>query len=99
MARVYYIGDEATAAGYRLAGAEVRVPTAENAAEVFRRARDADADLILLSAEFAGARPPGELEAAVQGERPLVAVVPDAHGRHAPPDVARDVRLALGIEP
>jgi vacuolar-type H+-ATPase subunit F/Vma7 len=99
MARVYYIGDEATAAGYRLAGAEVRVPTAENAAEVFRRARDADADLILLSAEFADALPRAELEAAVQGERPLVAIVPDAHGRHAPPDVARDVRLALGIEP
>jgi vacuolar-type H+-ATPase subunit F/Vma7 len=96
---VYYIGDEATAAGYRLAGAEVRVPTPENATEVFRRARDADADLILLSAEFAGVLPPAELEAAVQGERPLVAVVPDAHGRHAPPDVARDVRLALGIEP
>ena len=33
------------------------------------------------------------------GERPLVAIVPDVHGRHAPPDVARDVRLALGIEP
>lgn len=99
MARVYYIGDEATAAGYRLAGAEVRVPTAENATEVFRRARDADTDLILLSAEFAGALPPAELEAAVQGERPLVAIVPDAHGRHASPDVARDVRLALGIEP
>ena len=99
MTRVYYIGDEATAAGYRLAGAEVRVPTAENATEVFRRARDADADLILLSAEFAGALPPGELEVAVLGERPLVAIVPDAYGRHAPPDVARDVRLALGIEP
>jgi len=99
VARIYYIGDEATAAGYRLAGAEVRVPTAEDAAEVFRRARVAETDLVLLSAEFAATLPPEELEAAVQGERPLVAIVPDAHGRHAPPDVARDVRLALGIEP
>ena len=99
MARVYYIGDEATAAGYRLAGAEVRIPTAENATEVFRRARDADTDLILLSAEFAGALPSAELEVAVLGERPLLAIVPDAYGRHAPPDVAREVRLALGIEP
>ncbi|HSJ98144.1 MAG TPA: V-type ATP synthase subunit F [Myxococcota bacterium] len=99
MARIYYIGDEATAAGYRLAGAEVRVPTTDDAVEVFRRVRAAETDLVLLSAEFAAALPPEELEAAVQGERPLVAIVPDAHGRHAPPDVARDVRLALGIEP
>ena len=99
MARIYYIGDEATAAGYRLAGAEVRVPAEEEAAEVFRRAQSADADLILLSAGLAGTLPADELEAAVQGERPLVAIVADVHGRHAPPDVARDVRLALGIEP
>ena len=99
MTRVYYIGDEATAAGYRLAGAEVRVPAATEVADVFRRARDGEADLILLSAEFAGALPRDELEAAVLGNRPLVAIVGDVYGRHAPPDVARDVRLALGIEP
>jgi vacuolar-type H+-ATPase subunit F/Vma7 len=99
VARIFYIGDEATAAGYRLAGAEVRVPTAGNVAEVFRRACESDTDLVLLSAEYAGGLPPEELDAALLGERPLVAVVPDAHGRHAPPDVAREVRLALGIEP
>jgi len=99
VARIYYIGDEATAAGYRLAGAEVRVPAAEEAPDVFRRAQVSDVDLILLSAGLAGTLAPEELEAAVQGERPLVAIVSDVHGRHAPPDVARDVRLALGIEP
>jgi vacuolar-type H+-ATPase subunit F/Vma7 len=99
VARIFYIGDEATAAGYRLAGADVRVPTAADVAEVFRRACESDTDLVLLSAEFAAALPRAELEAAVLGDRPLVAIVPDAHGRHAPPDVARDVRLALGIEP
>lgn len=99
MARIYYIGDEATAAGYRLAGAEVRVPNAAEAPEVFRRALAEDTDLVLLSAEFAAVLPPAELEAAALGDRPLVAIVSDAHGRHAPPDVAREVRLALGIEP
>lgn len=99
MARIFYIGDEATAAGYRLAGAEVRVPTAAEVAEVFRRACESDTDLVLLSAEFAAELPRAELEGAVLGDRPLVAIVPDAHARHAPPDVARDVRLALGIEP
>jgi len=64
-----------------------------------RRARDAEAELILLSAALVPALPPDELESALLGEVPLVAIVPDAHGRHAPPDVAREVRLALGIEP
>ena len=99
MARVYYIGDEATAAGYRLAGAEVRVPSAAEVADVFRRARESETDLILLSAQFADALPAEDFEAALLGNRPLVAIVPDAHGRHVTPDVAREVRLALGIEP
>lgn len=99
MTRAYYIGDEATAAGYRLAGAEVRVPAAAEVADAFRHARESDADLILLSAQLAGALPPEELDAALLGDHPLVTVVPDAHGRHAAPDVAREVRLALGIEP
>jgi vacuolar-type H+-ATPase subunit F/Vma7 len=99
VARVYYIGDEATAAGYRLAGAEVRVPSANEVTDVFRRARESEADLILLSAQFADALPAEEFEATLLGNRPLVAIVADAHGRHATPDVAREVRLALGIEP
>lgn len=99
MARVWYIGDEATAAGYRLAGAETRVPTAGETPDVFRRALADGADLILLSAERAGDLESTELGAALAAEHPLTAVVPDAYGRHAPPDVEREVRLALGIEP
>jgi vacuolar-type H+-ATPase subunit F/Vma7 len=99
MARVWYIGDEATAAGYRLAGADVRMPAMEEVPEVFRHAREAEAELILLSAALVPALSREELEAALLGEAPLVAIVPDAHGRHAPPDIAREVRLALGIEP
>ena len=99
MARVWYIGDEATAAGYRLAGAEVRVPAMEEALEVFRHARESEAELILLSGALVAALPREELGAALLGAGPLVGIVPDAHGRHAPPDVAREVRLALGIEP
>lgn len=99
MARVWYIGDEATATGYRLAGAEVRVPAAGETAEVYRRAVADGADLVLLSAERAGEMDTAELDAALIALRPLTAIVPDAFGRRAPPDVAREVRLALGIEP
>jgi vacuolar-type H+-ATPase subunit F/Vma7 len=98
MARVLYLGDEATAAGFRLAGADVRVPPPEEAAELLRRAIDSDHDLVLVSAGLLPSLPAGELEAAVVGGRPLIVVVPDVHGRHAAPDVARDVRYALGIE-
>jgi vacuolar-type H+-ATPase subunit F/Vma7 len=98
MARVFYIGDEVTAAGYRLAGAEARVPVPSEAGEVFRRACSDGVDVILLSAALAPQIDPGELSAALIAEQPLVAIVPDAFGRHPPPDVARDVRLALGIE-
>lgn len=99
MARVWYIGDEATAAGYRLAGAETRVPTADETPDVFRRAIADGADLVLLSAERAGDLESSELSDALAAVHPLTAVVPDAYGRHAPPDVEREVRLALGIEP
>jgi len=97
MASVYYIGDEATACGYRLAGAETRVPGPAETAEVFRRAIQDGADLILLSAVVAGELGVA-LDEALAGSQPLVAVVPDVLGRHQAPDVAREVRLALGIE-
>jgi vacuolar-type H+-ATPase subunit F/Vma7 len=99
MARVFYVGDEATAAGYRLAGAETRVPAAGETTDVFRRALTDGADLLLLSAERAGELEPAELGAALLADHPLVAIVPDVLGRHVPPDLPRNVRSALGIEP
>jgi vacuolar-type H+-ATPase subunit F/Vma7 len=98
MARIYYIGDEATAAGYRLAGAETRVPAPSETTEVFRRALADGADLVLLSAGITADLDATELAAALLAGQPLVAIVADVFGRHAAPDVARDVRLALGIE-
>jgi len=99
MARIWYIGDEATAAGYRLAGAERRIPAEGETAEVYRRAVADGADLILLSAKCAQELGAAELDAALVALRPLTTIVPDAFGRQAPPDVAREVRIALGIEP
>jgi hypothetical protein len=39
------------------------------------------------------------LSEALLAEQPLVAIVQDVHGRHPSPDIAREVRIALGIEP
>lgn len=98
MARICYIGDEATAAGYRLAGAQTRTPAAGEIAEAFRRARADGADLVLLAAGTAQALDAEELATAILAARPLVAIVADVHGRHAPPDVDHEIRVALGIE-
>lgn len=98
MARVYYIGDEATASGFRLAGADARVPAPDETNDVFRRAIADGADLILVSASRAADVEPGLLDASSAGTRPLVAIVPDVHGRFPAPDMARAVRLALGID-
>lgn len=98
MAQVRYIGDEATAAGYRLVGVECRVPGPDETGEVFRRAIADGADVVLLSAEYAVHLDAAELSTALIAEHPLVAIVPDVFGRHAAPDVAHEVRLALGIE-
>jgi vacuolar-type H+-ATPase subunit F/Vma7 len=99
MARTVYIGDEATAAGFRLAGVQAWVPDPADALATLRRASADGAELILLSAPFAALLPVDELVAALERETPpLVAVVPDVFGCGTPPDLAHEVRGALGIE-
>ena len=99
MARVWYIGDEATALAYRLAGVETRVPGAGETPAVYARAVEDGADLVLLSARSAAELGTEALDAALASLQPLVELVPDWQGRDQPPDVARGIRLALGIEP
>lgn len=97
MAATVFIGDELTATGYRLAGAEVSTPEPGQTATAFARAR-ATAGLVIITAEFARMIPPAELDAAIVAETPIVTVVPDILGRTAPPDPARRLRNTLGIE-
>ena len=98
MTRVYYIGDEVTAAGYRLAGAEARVPVPSEAGDVFRRACSDGADVILLSAALAPEVDPGELSAALIAEAPLVAapdaVLLDTSGLGPDQAIAAAIRIA-----
>jgi len=99
MANIVYIGDEVTAAGYRLAGVETVVPEADAAATSLQRAIADGAEMILLSGTLAAGLDVEALEAALEREAPLLAIVPDVFGRGAPPDLAHAVRGALGIEP
>jgi vacuolar-type H+-ATPase subunit F/Vma7 len=98
MARIVYIGDEVTAAGFRLAGLETRIAGPGEAAEALRQAVADDSECILLSGRIAEYVPATELDAALIAAEPLLALVPDIRGEGAPEDIARHVRNALGID-
>jgi vacuolar-type H+-ATPase subunit F/Vma7 len=98
MARIVYIGDEVTAAGFRLAGLDTRLAGPGDAAEALRQAIADDAECILLSGQLAEFVPPAYLDEALVASEPLLALVPDIRGEGAPADIARQVRNALGID-
>jgi len=92
-----FIGDELTAAGFRLTGIATVVLEPDAAGEALRAARK-QAALVIMTADLARRVPADELEAAQIAEAPMVAVVPDVLFRTAVPDLARRLRRALGIE-
>jgi vacuolar-type H+-ATPase subunit F/Vma7 len=92
-----YLGDEVTAAGYRLAGVQVRVPAPGEAGAAFDAAR-AQAPLVLVSAGVAARIDAAQLRAALMALQPLVLIVPDARGEVPRPDLAARLRGQLGME-
>lgn len=97
MRRPVFIGDEVTAAGYRLAGLDVRVATPAEAPALWGRVLGEAPPLLLITAECAAALPPEALDAALARLDPPVAVVPDAANRVPLPDFTARVRGSLGI--
>jgi vacuolar-type H+-ATPase subunit F/Vma7 len=91
-----FIGDEVSAAGFRLTGVAVHVPTPAALPGLFE-ALCGEAELILLTAEVADWLPAERLRAALQAARPLVLVVADIRGQYPPPDVAAALRRQLGM--
>jgi vacuolar-type H+-ATPase subunit F/Vma7 len=92
-----YLGDEVTAAGYRLAGLAVRTPGRTDAGAALEEAR-AQAPLVLVSAAVAVHIGAAQLRAALAALQPLVLIVPDAQGEVARPDFAARLRGQLGLE-
>ena len=97
MAVAIYLGDEVSAAGYRLAGALVRTPGAGAEASALAWAR-AQAPLVLLSAAVAAGIGEAALRGALAALTPLVLIVPDLHGQVPLPDLAARLRGQLGLE-
>lgn len=93
----WFIGDEVTAAGFRLAGLRIRVPDPGGAERCFQDAQES-ASLIYLTPEVAGDLRHETMEAALRGADPLVLVVPDVNRRTALPDLPKHIRSILGLE-
>lgn len=97
MAAPVFLGDEVSAAGWRLAGAEVRTPAPgeEAAALAWACART---PLVLVSAAVAQGVGVAAMQRAGAALSPLVLVVPGLHGDAAPPDLAARLRGQLGLQ-
>lgn len=91
-----YLGDEVSAAGYRLAGVDARVPERGREADALLRARSETA-LVLISATVASRLPADMLRGALRALAPLAVVVPDLQGETPLPDVAKRLRAELGL--
>jgi vacuolar-type H+-ATPase subunit F/Vma7 len=92
-----YLGDEVSAAGYRLAGALVRTPGAGEEAATLQWACS-QAPLVLISAAVAARVDDAVMRAWLSALAPLVLVVPDAQGVVPLPDLAARLRGQLGLE-
>jgi vacuolar-type H+-ATPase subunit F/Vma7 len=94
--RAIFLGDEASAAAYRLAGVDARTVPAGEEARSLTAARGA-AEVVLVAASVAARVPAPALRAACAAVAPLVAVVPDLGGEGALPDLATRLRRQLGL--
>jgi len=97
MSAIVFIGDELTAAGFRLTGIETIAPRPDEVAPAFAEATKR-AGLVIITAALTGHLPRGELDAAMAAESPAVAIIPDVLFAAPPPDLAQRVRQILGIE-
>jgi len=90
------IGDELTAAGFRLAGFDVYVPAPEEATTCFEKLLE-KMELLIITAEIAQTIPDELLHQAAIHSQPLILVIPDVRGRTQPTDLAADLRQQLGM--
>lgn len=92
-----YIGDELSAAGYRLAGLRTRSPKGDELLDVFRWACG-ETGLLLLGVEQARQLPAEELVQAVHNLKPQILVVPDIRQQVPMRNLPLRIRTQLGMK-
>ena len=95
--RAVFLGDEASATGYRLAGVDARTVAAGDESQALAHARAA-ASLVLVAASVAARLNASTLLAACASVEPLVVVVPDLGRDESLPDLATRLRRQLGLQ-
>jgi vacuolar-type H+-ATPase subunit F/Vma7 len=95
--KVVYLGDELTAAGFRLAGVSARVPP-EGEETPWLQMAIKEAQVVLLGDRCAATISQSTLEAALALRSPLVMVIPAFDGSPAPGDPSVRVRRLLGVD-
>jgi vacuolar-type H+-ATPase subunit F/Vma7 len=93
-----YIGDEASAAGYRLAGLATIVAEAGSEARAFAQAVN-EAALVLVSSAVAARIDVARINLAASAMTPLVAIVPALDSEAAFPDIGAQLRAEIGLAP
>lgn len=96
MTLCHFIGDELTALGFRLAGADTHTPAEAQIAPLFRSLQGQEG-LLILTQSAAAVLPEDELQAAMLAARPMILVIPEASGGAPPVDFAQRLREQLGM--
>jgi vacuolar-type H+-ATPase subunit F/Vma7 len=91
-----FIGDEVSAAGFRLAGVTCYTPVAAEVTALLQRLRG-EAGLILITAEYAAHVPERLLAEAQREQHPLLLVIADIRDRVVPADVTSALKRQLGL--
>ena len=91
-----FIGDEASAAGYRLAGLATIVAEKKHETSAFVEALE-NATLVLVCSTVAARIDPARLHCAFAAMSPLVAVVPAMDASVPFPDIAIQLRAEIGL--
>lgn len=91
-----FIGDEVSAAGYRLCGIDVHIANDSNALSLIRKSCER-ASLVLVGSSVTQYIDDTELDQLLASIRPPVFIVPDVRGLQNVPDITSRINKQLGL--
>ena len=91
-----FIGDEVSAAGYRLCGIDVHITDGANIMPLIKQARER-ASLVLVGSSVVHTIHSAELDELLASTQPPVLVVPDLRGLQEAPDIVSRIYKQLGM--
>ena len=91
-----FIGDEVSAAGYRLCGIDVHIADRGNIMQLIEQVRER-ASLVLVSSRVVQHIHRAELDELLASIQPPVLIVPDVRGLHEAPDIVSRIYKQLGM--